>query len=83
VLYITAARLVWAFTFGPPTAVDAPSTSVEVRKPDASMETGYTNCRPLPFSCVILPRSSSVREVYVREEKEALEALQIFEDYYD
>ena len=81
-LYITAARLIWGFAFMP--VIDA-STLAELH-PDASMEGGYTGgfiSRPHPFSCTIVSRSQGVRELCEREEREALEALRVYEDYYD
>ncbi|KAF8578766.1 cytochrome P450 [Ramaria rubella] len=81
-LYITAARLLWGFTFN---KTINPSTGEELQ-PDASMETGYTsgfNCRPHPFSCMITPRSVAVKEIMDREAREAAEDLRMFENYYD
>ena len=78
-LYMTAARLIWAFTFHPSTD---PSTGSSC-PPDASIETGYTsgfNIRPHPFECRIVPRSESVKHVCERENMEALESLRLFEE---
>jgi len=81
-IYITTARLLWAFKFEK--ALDR--STGKVITPDASMETGYTsgfNIRPHPFPCKIIPRSQAVRDKLLREEKEALDELKIFENYSD
>jgi len=73
--WISVARLLWAFDISK--ARDSQSgKEIEV---DIFAYTNGLNMRPQPFPCEIKPRSERIREAVVREGREALEELKVYD----
>ena len=66
-VWITVARLLWAFSINK--ATDARGQPVEV---DIFAFTNGLNMRPQPFQCSILPRTDEIRGTLEREAQQAL-----------
>ncbi|ERT02455.1 cytochrome P450 monooxygenase [Sporothrix schenckii 1099-18] len=71
-VWITIARLLWAFTIAP---YRDPKTGVQ-DKVDIFAFTNGLNMRPQPFRCTFVPRAEEIRETLVREGQQALVDLQ-------
>ena len=69
-LFITMSRILWAFDISPP--VDENGAHI---LPDPNNFTLGFNSRPMPFGCVLKPRSEKIRELIMREGEAANESL--------
>ncbi|KAF2219157.1 putative cytochrome P450 [Elsinoe ampelina] len=72
--FISVARLLWAFNICK--EKDAQGRDVPV---DIFNYTNGLNMRPQPFPCRFLPRSEEIRQTILREGKQALEDLSIYD----
>ncbi|ORY79768.1 putative cytochrome P450 [Leucosporidium creatinivorum] len=73
-LFITIARLLWAFDIKK--ALDEDGKEIDV---DINSYTNGLNMRPTEFPCRFIPRSAKVQETILREGAEALDELQVYE----
>ena len=69
-IFITISRILWAFDISPP--VDENGAHI---LPDPNNFTLGFNSRPMPFGCVLKPRSEKIRELVMREGEAANESL--------
>ncbi|TKX21227.1 cytochrome P450 monooxygenase-like protein 38 [Elsinoe australis] len=72
--FISVARLLWAFNICK--GVDSTGKEIPV---DIFNYTNGLNMRPQPFECQFIPRSNEIKETIIRENRQALEELSIYD----